>query len=119
MSNLVAVVIPIYKKKPDSNELMSLKQCLSVLKNYPIIFLGPANLDTTVYQKLCNSTPFKMITFDEFYFGSIDGYNQLMLSPGFYKSFLDYKFILIYQLDAYVFKDELTYWCNQNYDFIG
>lgn len=119
MSNLVAVVIPIYKKKPGSTELMSLKQCLSVLKDYPIIFLGAENFDAAVYSDLCGNIPFKMATFDEFYFDSIAGYNQLMLSPGFYKRFLNYKFILIYQLDAYVFKDELTYWCNQNYDFIG
>jgi hypothetical protein len=27
--------------------------------------------------------------------------------------------MLIYQLDAYVFKDELEYWCNKDYDYIG
>jgi hypothetical protein len=42
-----------------------------------------------------------------------------MLSIDFYKRFRDYKFILIYQLDAYVFRDELEYWCEQDYDFIG
>lgn len=27
--------------------------------------------------------------------------------------------MLIYQLDAYIFKDELDYWCNKSYDYIG
>ena len=37
----------------------------------------------------------------------------------FYERFTDFKYILIYQLDAYVFKDELLYWCSKDYDYIG
>ena len=44
---------------------------------------------------------------------------NLMLSPFFYESFLDFKYVLIHQLDVFIFKDELNYWCNQNYDYIG
>lgn len=116
---LVAVIIPIYKQQPDANELLSLKQCLSVLKKHPIIFIGPGSLDTSVYKEICESIPFNLVTFSDVYFKNIAGYNQLMLSPHFYKTFINHKFILIYQLDAYVFKDELEYWCAKNYDFIG
>ena len=42
-----------------------------------------------------------------------------MLSEDFYRTFTNYKFILIHQLDAYVFKDELIDWCNKDYDYIG
>jgi hypothetical protein len=42
-----------------------------------------------------------------------------MLSHDFYRRFLTYKYILIYQLDAFVFRDELTYWCKQGYDYLG
>ncbi|WP_184544972.1 DUF5672 family protein [Mucilaginibacter sp. FT3.2] len=118
-NKLVAVIIPIYKQKPDANELLSLKQCLTILKNYPIIFIAPDKLNAAAYKEACEGAPFKLVTFSDFYFDNLAGYNQLMLSPDFYKTFIDYKFILIYQLDAYVFKDELNYWCSQNYDFIG
>lgn len=119
-NNLVATIIPIYKPQLNANELLSLQQCLRILKKYPIIFIGPKELNTTIYQEVCqDSIPFKLQAFDDSYFNGIAGYNKLMLSTGFYKTFLAYKYILIYQLDAYVFKDELTYWCNQNYDFIG
>ena len=43
----------------------------------------------------------------------------MMLSADFYKKFTQYKFILIHQLDAYVFKDDLLYWCSRNFDYIG
>jgi hypothetical protein len=118
--NMVAVIIPIYKLQPDAIELVSLKQCIRVLKNYPIIFIGPFKLNTTVYEDICQDhIPFNLTLFDDDYFSGIEGYNKLMLSPGFYKTFLDYKYILIHQLDAFVFKDELAYWCMKNYDFIG
>ena len=48
-----------------------------------------------------------------------EGYNELLLSALFYERFLDSEYILIYQLDAFVFKDELTEWCKKGYDYIG
>lgn len=120
MKNIVAVLIPIYKAELNENEIISLKQCLHILSDYPIIFFGPQNLKTEVYEQLCkNKTKFEMVHFNNSYFEDINGYNQLMLSAEFYRKFLSYKFILIHQLDAYVFRDELLYWCKQHYDFIG
>jgi hypothetical protein len=42
-----------------------------------------------------------------------------MNSSIFYERFLDQQFILIHQLDAFVFRDELDYWCSAGYDYIG
>ncbi|RZJ87158.1 MAG: hypothetical protein EOO20_16720 [Chryseobacterium sp.] len=42
-----------------------------------------------------------------------------MISKEFYKRFSSSEYILIYQLDAWVFKDELLEWCNNGYDYIG
>lgn len=42
-----------------------------------------------------------------------------MLSVNFYRSFKEYEFMLIYQLDSYVFRDELLDWCEKDYDYIG
>jgi len=41
------------------------------------------------------------------------------LNGAFYERFVHYEYILIYQLDAYVFRDELEYWCNRGYDYLG
>ncbi len=53
------------------------------------------------------------------YFGSAEAHNKLILSGKFYKAFNDYKYILIYHLDSLVFSDQLTQWCNMDFDFIG
>ena len=42
-----------------------------------------------------------------------------MLSPSFYSAWSDFEYMLIYQLDAYVFKDELEIWCDKGFDYIG
>lgn len=120
-SKLVAVVIPVYKAAANYNEQLSLLQCLKVLKDYPIIFIAPEKLDMGFYMALCTANDVKgeVKRFDDHFFSGIAGYNRLMLSTGFYKAFLAYKFILIHQLDAYVFRDELRYWCGRGFGFIG
>jgi hypothetical protein len=113
----VAVVIPVYKKRLSAYEKISLQQCCRVLHRYDIVLAKPHSLD------LCNySTGNKYLhveNFEDAYFASLKGYNQLMLDPLFYERFLKYKFILIYQLDAFVFRDELEYWCSRRYDYVG
>lgn len=53
------------------------------------------------------------------FFRSPRAHNRLLLSEQFYKAFLDYEFILVYDLDALVFSDELADWCRAGYDYIG
>src|ERR1700749_5086222 len=94
---LVAVTIPVYKKKPDSNELKSLNQCLSILGKHTIVFFVPSSLDVSFYRQVCEGkTDFRVERFADEYFAGIDGYNKLMLSKDFYRRLSDYKFILIY-----------------------
>lgn len=115
--NLVKVVIPIYKKTFSNQEKASLLQAYRVLKDYPLVIIKPRSLDlselTQEYPKL------SFTSFDDSYFKGISGYNRLMLSKEFYERFGDCTYILIYQLDAYVFRDELQEWCKKGYDYIG
>lgn len=118
---LVSVVIPVYNSQPTDSEIKSFKQCLIVLEKYPISLICPYNLDVTVYELIAKDFQKQIIIkrFDEYFFTNIQSYNRLMLSRELYKRLEEYKYILIYQLDAWVFRDELEYWCRQDYDFIG
>jgi hypothetical protein len=118
---LVTVVIPIYNSDPTKNEIKSFKQCLQVLEKHPISIICPENLDVSVYKSLASGIK-KQIEFKRFkdcYFSSIEGYSRLLLSMGFYNSFKYFEYILIYQLDAWVFHDGLEYWCHKGFDYIG
>jgi hypothetical protein len=113
----VAVVIPFYKNDLSAYELIALEQCFKVLSAYPVIAIMPQSL---VLPPQAVKLPFSgVISFDDEYFSSVEAYNRLMMDEKFYKQFLVYEYILIYQLDAFVFKDELKYWCTQHYDYIG
>lgn len=113
----VAVVIPVYKPQLTDYELISLTQCLRVLGNYPIYLAAPHSLALSAYQEI--SPALQARTFDDSFFTGIQAYNRLMLSKQFYEAFSDVEYILIHQLDAFVFRDELADWCRQGYDYIG
>ncbi|HRS68445.1 MAG TPA: DUF5672 family protein, partial [Paludibacteraceae bacterium] len=113
----VKVIIPIYENDLNADEQRSLKQCYNILSAHPIVFVKPESLDISSW---LNLYPFCTVTsFDDHFFESIAGYNELMLSRQFYERFLDTEYILIYQLDAYVFKDALMEWVNKGYDYVG
>lgn len=114
---IAAVVIPVYKSGMDEQELISFTQVCKILKNYPIIVVCPVGLNLSAYYDIYP----KLLAeyFEPVYFNDIASYNQLLLSCSFYSRLKKYKYILIYQLDAFVFRDELEYWCSQGYDYIG
>ncbi len=113
----VAVVIPFYKDTLTAYEQVALKQCHAVLSAYPVIAIKPQHLTLPVGSDVIPYAD--IISFDNRFFTGIAGYNALMLSEKFYAQFLDFEYILIYQLDAFVFKDELAQWCSRDWDYIG
>ena len=114
MPHKVAVVIPVYKDELNEFEKISLAQVQKVLSNYQIIFVAPQGKNFSYFTQDC-----KVYLFPPQFFQSTMTYNVLMKLPNFYEAFLDYEYILIYQLDAFVFSDELEYFCGLGYDYIG
>ena len=114
MSSKVAVVIPTYKEGLNELEKISLAQVKKVLGKYPLIFVAPEGKNLS-YLEQSNGTTY----FPPQFFKSKETYNYLMTSPAFYKTFDNYDYILIYQLDAFVFYDALEYFCSLGYDYIG
>ena len=115
--DLVKVIIPIYKNTFTATEKRSLMQAYDILKAYPLVVIKPESLDLSELQAEFPRLTFT--SFDDAYFKGISGYNRLMLASVFYERFLDSTYILIYQLDAFVFRDELKEWCSKGYDYIG
>lgn len=110
----IAVVIPNHKEELDALEKISLAQLRKVLKNYPLIFVGP---EGKTFSYLEPGDP--IVQFPKEYFRTLRGYNNLSISPLFYEPFLSFDYILIYQLDAFVFYDALEEFCRLGYDYIG
>lgn len=116
MNDLVVIGIPIYKKELNELEKISLQQVCKILYKYPIVFIAS---DSLTFDYGIEYQHFKIEKFPEKYFQNTSSYSQLLLSEMFYQRFLKYRFLLIYQLDAFVFSDQLEKFCLMNYDYIG
>ena len=111
----IAICVPFHKCELSDFEKISLKQLLNVLKRYEIIFVVPESLNASPFDK-CG---IKFELFKDEFFESQKSYSRLMLEKAFYKRFASYDYILIYQLDSFVFSDKLTDFCRLGYDYIG
>ena len=113
----VAIVIPFYREELTDFEKIALLQCQKILAEYPKIAVKPRSLNLPAEASAL--TNLETISFDDEYFKDVWGYNRLMLSDFFYRSFSEYQYVLIYQLDAFVLRDDLKYWCGQGLDYVG
>lgn len=113
------IVIPVYKANPTEMELKSFKQCLKILAQYPVCIVTHIDLDLDIYLNEAGKKDIDIKYFSPHYFRSVCEYSQLMREHSFYKAFKEYGYMLIHQLDAWVFKDELEMWCSKGYDYIG
>jgi len=116
MNKKCVVVYPIYKT-PSAIELSFLENGVKINANFEQIIVAPKNLP--INHSFGNLQSLQTKRFNDAYFESIEGYNRLMLSKNFYTSFIEFEFMLIHQPDVYLFKDELDYWCAENYAYIG
>ena len=116
-SPAVCVVIPVYKSTLTDYERISLMQCMRILGRYPVFLAVPTGLDVSGF--VTEFPVLQVQRFDAAFFANIQGYNRLMLSETFYRAFAGFEFMLIHQLDAFVFQDDLAGWCRRGYDYIG
>ncbi|MES2885059.1 MAG: DUF5672 family protein [Pseudomonadota bacterium] len=117
MSSSAVVVVPVYQASPSAQELAVLARIAAVLGRHHIAFALPQGLDAAPY--LAAIPEATVQPFAAHYFAGVAGYNRLMLAPEFYAAFADHDYLLIHQLDALVFRDELLDWCDKGYDYIG
>lgn len=111
----VGIIIPYYHNELTELEKIAFSQCVKILGRYPIILLVPNHIKEG-YSK---EEGLIIETVPDEWLCSVSSYNQMMLDVAFYERFKKYRYILIYQLDAFVFCDRLQEMCALGYDYIG
>jgi hypothetical protein len=121
MSSKVTIVIPIWKSDLSHNEKISLQQALTILKRYKFSVATYKGLDISYVMSFFYRLGVKcdVVYFPSAYFKSINDYSRLMLSYRFYNAFRNYLYILIYQLDCFVFSNCLDEWIEKDFSYIG
>lgn len=110
----VAIVIPVYQETLTETEEISLRQILKKLGEYDFYYICPESLKLTD-----RNEKIRIQRFQDQWFSSWRKYSALMLQSELYKRFSEYEYILIYQLDAFVFSDDLLHFCDLGFDYIG
>lgn len=128
MNSKFCIVVPVYKSDISITEELSFRNFVNTFKNkdIKIFFICPEGLDITHYNDIVEeelSKKDKLLIsikeFDQKYFKNEFAYSQLCTTYDFYNSFSDYEYMLIWQFDCYIFKDNIEEWCDKGYDYIG
>lgn len=112
-----AIVIFTHKAELDWYEEIALRQCGEVLGRHPIFLILPEGVSPEAH--LSHVPQLTVLPISKKWFGNVRTYNRLKLWPGLYTKFKDYEYMLTYELDAFVFRDELAAWCDAGWDYIG
>ena len=116
-SILPVVVIPIHSPNLKGSELFALRQIGKVLNEWDLFLLCPESVDVKSYLEVIPKL--EVMRMHDRHFESVLGYNRLRKNIDLYETFGMYTHILFHELDAFVFKDNLSFWCKQGVDYIG
>jgi hypothetical protein len=118
----IAIVLPVYKQYDALNlyERISLAQLYKVCSIYDIYIVTHEGINFKPYElDKINDMPVQCIFFSSNNFQSLNAYSRLLTDINFYKAFDEYDYILITQLDVFIFDDQLQMFASFGYDYIG
>ncbi len=113
------IAIPVYKTYLNDYEIASMIQLLNTVGNeYDICLVCPDGLYINYYNNICNYT-FNYLKCNSEYFKSTYTYSKLLENYNFYEAFSQYEYMMIYQNDGWIFYNNIEYFTQLNYDYIG
>lgn len=115
MIKKTVIVIPTHRPNLTDDDKISLVHLKKYLHKFDTFFVIPNGISSESFE----SYGYKVKKVDDYFFGTLRRANEMYLSKKFYEIFKDYNFMLIYQLDALVFSNQLEKWVNSGYDFIA
>lgn len=112
----VAIAVPFHSLALSDDERLSWRSLVTTLPEVPTYIVAPDRLR----REKGKLPPAKRVFFfPDKYFTYPHGYNSLLLSKRFYARFESFEYLLVYQLDCLVCKNDLGNWCSKHWDYIG
>lgn len=113
-SSRCLVFVPYYKQELTALERFCLEKSIDTLReSFDIVLACPIGIKPPSYSG-CTT-----IAFSANHFADVSSYCRWLLEPEIYQFSLLYDYMLILQLDAIVFKNDLNKWCSMGFDFVG
>lgn len=120
MNSGAVIIIPVYKPVTDRDEQLSLQRTVEIALagGHDLCIVRPRGLDLAALSDQWPQLQFE--DFDPSFFDGIRGYNGLLTSAEFYSRFeTRWEYMLIAQLDSYIFRDDIAKWCERGFDYVG
>lgn len=115
MKKKIVIVIPTHRPNLTNDDKISLAHLKKYLNKYDTFFVIPQSINSKAFK----SEGYKVKKVDNNFFGTLRKANEMYLNKKFYEIFKNYDFMLVYQLDALVFSNQLEKWVSSGYDFIA
>jgi hypothetical protein len=116
-STKMCVIIPVHQPVISADEAISLLACKTHLSAYDCFLIYPEGMDTSVYTTIHAGLLLNPVNPN--WLSSIEKYNKMKLSLGFYRLFAAYEYMLTYELDAYIFHADFESVSALAFDYIG
>ena len=116
MKELVSVIIPVPEPNLSPTQERILHHSLEILEKYPVIFITYEGADLSIIRE--HKEQIDVIYFPKEYFETRQTLAKLFLMEDFYDRFSWSDFLLVHELNSWVVRDELHYWCKQGYDYL-
>ncbi|WP_458381619.1 DUF5672 family protein [Rhizobium ruizarguesonis] len=116
-----AVLIPTHLEQLDDELAATLLHNATQLKGHALEVVLPETCSPSWYEAFFQQHGIDgtVRLVQASYFGSPAAVNRMGTDPAFYRMYSEFDYILICHLDAWVYRDRLSYWMDQGYDFIG
>jgi hypothetical protein len=114
MSIPLCILIPLHRNLQTFEEKISVAFLNALFKNEKKIFLSPVGFQADLFLSGA-----EFLFLNKKFFSYPHGYNRLLLRKKIYTKLRHYKYMLIYQLDCIVFKNDLERWIQADFDYIG
>ncbi|EKD89897.1 MAG: hypothetical protein ACD_32C00113G0006 [uncultured bacterium] len=115
INNRLVIVIPTHRPNLTAEDKISLSHLKKHLPQYDTFFVIPESISSKAF----TSCGYKVVKVNRNFFGTLRKANEMYLSVEFYEIFRNYDYMLIYQLDALIFSNQLEKWTKSGYDFIA
>jgi len=116
-SDKCAVIIPTHKRIYSESEALCIRRALSILCNWDIFYVtNPINSAQPLHD---DAKSVRSSLFTDEFFQSVQNYSDWLLTDSLYKRFGLFNKILIVQSDAWIVEDQINYWVDKDYDYIG
>ncbi|TDB64489.1 DUF5672 family protein [Arundinibacter roseus] len=117
MKELVTILIPLSDKDLTPFQKKNLASCQAHLGDFQITFIkADCNECVAEVLEICPKADFFSV--DDRYFTASQGLAKFLLSEELYDMFSWSRFLLWFDMNSYVHRNELAYWCRQGYDLI-